>query len=148
MANLAEVLGINLQAQKVILVGKPELTGIMSESGDVPEPYYVFQLKEPVQVRCSTHREIPVHETSEVYVRESALASEKWQYVDPKKPEKGFFMEGWVTDFSVNQKIDLYQETTIREWRRTRNKLRGADRVKEAEQSLLEKYRAKESESK
>lgn len=109
--NLTSLLNLKIEDTKVILVGIPEETNIL-DSKD--QPYMVAKLKSPVNVRCSVDPEILAHETDEVYFRKSALESDGWVALDEKKPEEGFYMPGWVIDFSKSQMIALYQETSIK----------------------------------
>jgi hypothetical protein len=132
---LAQKLKLNVGSAKIVFVGVPELSGAVSSDG---EAYYTCFLKEPIKVRCSTSPSMPVLETDQLHIRESALTSDKWQYVDAAKPEKGFWMEGWVADFSVNQKIAIYQETTILKYvRNTRDQRRG-ERDEAAKGSIMQ----------
>lgn len=115
MANksLAELLKLDVAPETIVFVGMPELSGIASSKG---EPYYKVMLKDPITVRCTTDPKLPALPTDFLYIRQSALVSTDWKYSDPKKPELGFWMEGWVADFSVNQRIPIYQATSIREY--------------------------------
>lgn len=142
---LAEKLKLKIGNAKIVFIGVPELSGVASSDG---EPYFECFLKEPVKVRCSTSPTLPVLETDKLYIRESALASDKWEYVDPKKPELGFWMEGWVADFSVNQKIPIYQETTILKYVRANNNLKRDERNKEVKGSIMgmiEEFKARQA---
>lgn len=132
---LAEKLKLKLGNSKIVFIGVPEATGVVSSDG---ETYFECFLKEPVKVRCSTSPNMPVLETDKLMIRESALASDKWQYEDEKKPEKGFWMEGWVADFSVNQKIAIYQETTILKYVRANRGLKRDERDEAAKGSIMQ----------
>jgi len=118
MSSLIKALGLNIGSTNMVLIGVPELSNKISRSGDKEEPYYVCQLKTPAIVRCSVDSGITPFETSEVYIRESALAEEGWEFVNPAKPEEGFFIKGWTLDFSPNQEIAVYQAESISAWRR------------------------------
>lgn len=131
---LAEKLKLKIGNTKIVFIGVPEATGVVSSEGEV---YYECFLKEPVKVRCSTSPKMPVFETDKLMIRESALGSDQWQYTDPKKPELGFWMENWVADFSVNQKIAIYQETTILKYVRINNGLKRDERDEEAKSSIM-----------
>lgn len=111
MANLAKALG--LTSNMIILVGKPELTNTVDSNN---QPFFACKLKEPVTVRCSVDALIEPYETDEVFVRQSAVMEADWEFVNPEKPEEGFYMKDWVVDFSKSHKLPLYQETTIRQW--------------------------------
>lgn len=96
-----------------ILVGVPEETSEVDSNGEI---YYRVSLKEPVTVRCSTDPKLPAFPAEEVYIRASALTSDKWQFSDDKKPKEGFWIDGWKLDWSVNKRIVVYQETSILEY--------------------------------
>lgn len=136
---LTDLLGIELKSKDIVLVGKPEESGILSSDG---EPYFIFQLKTPVTVRCSVDKTIEPFQTGEVYVRESAVKSDKWLLVDPKKPKEGFYMKDWKVDFSKGQEVVLYQETTIQKWARSN---RGSRRTENAI-SINERIKARQAE--
>lgn len=122
----------NLQTL-VVLVGLPELTTKKSSTGEF---YYRCQLLNPVIVSCSVEKKILAHEVDEVYIRESAVRQDGWEFVDEKDPSKGYYMPKWVVDFSKNQMIPLYQETTILEWRRGNNIVTGEERVASANDAI------------
>lgn len=104
--------GVKLAPQAEIrFTGEPVVTNILTSDG---EPYYEWQLVSPITVRCSTDPNIlPEEGVDRLYLRESALSLDIWE-----KDDKGFFIRGWVVDFSKNQQIHIYQETTISEWRK------------------------------
>jgi hypothetical protein len=110
---LAALLGVAIAQTNVILVGKPEITTFMTSDD---EPYYAAQLKTPITVRCSVDPLVEAFETDEVFIRESALNSEDWTFVDEKKPEEGYFMKDWVVDFSKSQMLPIYQSESIKKW--------------------------------
>lgn len=109
MAKLTD-LGITLAAAVAVrFVGKPEPTSFVSTSGGKDEPYYVWRLNKPVTVLCSLDSDVLPQEVDELYVRQSLLEHEGWE-----KDNDGYFIPGFVTDFSLNQKICIYQAETIR----------------------------------
>lgn len=107
------MLGITIATVDVILVGNPEVTTFMTSED---EPYYAVKLKAPVTVRCSVDPLVEAFETDEVFVRESALNAEGWEFVDAKNPEEGYFMKNWVVDFSKGQQLAVYQSESIKKW--------------------------------
>jgi hypothetical protein len=111
--SLAELLKLDVAPEQIIFVGVPELTAVVSSKG---EPYYKAMLKTPISVRCTTDPKLPALPTDHLYIRQSALTSTDWKYTDPKKPELGFWMDGWMADFSVNQRVAIYQDKSIREY--------------------------------
>lgn len=111
--NLAKLLNLNIDEVKVILVGAPVETNIL-DSED--QPYFVAKLKAPITVRCSSDPLVESFETDEIYLRKSAVLSEGWTEVEAGKPESGYYMPGWVADFSKTQLIPIYQETSIKKW--------------------------------
>lgn len=133
---LAEKLKLKIGATKIVFVGVPEVSAFMSKEKN--EPYYKVQLKDAITVRCSTNPQLGTFEVDELYVRESAFASDQWKYADEKNPEKGFWMENWVADFSINQKIPIYQETSILEYVRLSRGLKTEERNNEAKKSILD----------
>jgi len=114
--NLAALLGLKIEAVKVILVGTPEVTNIV-DSED--KPYYVAKLKSPIMVRCSTDPQIEAQEIDEIYLRESAITADGWTPIVEGKPEEGYTMPDWVADFSKGQGIAIYQATSIKTWTKT-----------------------------
>lgn len=120
---LTEVFKIE-KGTNIILVGKPEVTNFETSEG---EPYYVAKLKTPVMVHCSADKGIEPFETDEVYLRESAIEQE-WTFVNPEKPDEGYFIPGWKVDFSKGQELVLYQETTIAKWAKENRTNRGDER--------------------
>lgn len=111
--NIAKALNLNLEDNKAILIGTPELTNFVTSED---EPYYAVKLKNTITVRCSIDKEILPQEIDEVFVRKSALESDDWKFVDENKHDEGFYMPNWVVDFSKGQQLALYQETTIAKW--------------------------------
>lgn len=122
---LTQLLGVDTLATAIILVGKPEITNILDSE---EKPYWVVQLKDEITVRCSVDKDIEPFQTKEVYVRQEAIESEDWQFVDETKPEQGFFMKDWKVDFSKGQEIPIYQSTTIAKWAKDNRSSRVADR--------------------
>lgn len=148
MATLAEKLKMKLGPTVIRFVGVPEPSGVLSSEG---EPYYICQLESPITVRCSTEPSIPPLETDVLYVRESAINSDQWKYVDEKKAEKGFWMDGWVADFSINQKIAIYQATSILAYVKTQRGLKNEKRLGEVRDSIakqIEDFKAKQAAAK
>lgn len=142
--NLAQMLGIDLTKIQVILIGSGELTNTMSATG---EPYYLFKLKSPVMVGCSMDADIERFEADEVYLRQSALTDESLtiKLVTPDKPEDGFYFDKWVIDFSLGQRIPIYQETTIREWSKGNRGVRRVQRTIDANTSIRAKLEARKA---
>lgn len=123
MAKLTE-LGIKLAAATAVrFVGKPEPTSFVSTSGGKDEPYFLWRLKESVTVLCSMDGEVLPQEVDELYVRQSLLETEGWE-----KDKDGVFIPGFVTDFSLNQKICLYQAETIRAYVKENRAVRKGER--------------------
>lgn len=142
MATLAQKLKLKLGAANIVFVGQPVPSGITSSEGEL---YYICKLKEPIDVRCTVNPGLPALPVDELYVRESAF-NEEWNYADDKKPELGFWKEGWVADFSVNQRIPIYQATTILAYTRTQRGLKKEDRNKALTadiQKQIEAFKAK-----
>lgn len=136
------MLKMNIAGTKIIFTGVPVLSGFVTSKG---EPYYELTTKDAVMVRCSTHPALGTFETNKLFVRESDLNSDQWRYEDAKKPELGFWMENWVADFSVNQKIPLYQATSIRQYIKGERGVRREEReaaAKEGIVALVEKFKA------
>lgn len=138
--SLAKLLNLNLGVKNVILVGVPEITNILDSDG---KPYYAAKLKDAVIVRCSVDPEIVPFEAEEVYLREDALNLEGWKLIDPAKPEEGFFMEGWVVDFSKGQQIPLYQAESIRKWAKESRGDRRAQQRDEINNKIRERIAAR-----
>lgn len=145
MAKLTQVLGLQLGNLDIILVGVPQITNIM-DSDD--KPYYVAKTKSPIMVRCSVDPDIEAQEVEELYLRESAVASEDWVFVDEKKPEEGYFMKDWVADFSKGQKIPIYQETSIKKWaqgNRSTKKLTDRDAINASIREKMEQRKKQQA---
>lgn len=121
---LSTLFSKSLLNQKAILVGEPEETIYMDSEN---KPYLRFALKNPITVRCSVDTDIEAFPTDEVFVRASALDLE-WTPVNPENLEEGFYMEGWLVDFSKGQGLPLYQETTIKKWSQENRKGRNSER--------------------
>jgi len=103
-------LGVIIDAAAAIrFVGKAEISAITSKDG---ESYWIWKLKNPIIVGCSTNPAIERDEYSELYLRESALELDSWEGSE----KEGFFIKGWVADFSINHQVPLYQDTSIRKW--------------------------------
>lgn len=111
--NLVEALKLNLKEVKVILIGNPEETNFMDSDN---KPYYSVKLKNPAICRCSVDAEIEAHEVDEIYIRQDALTADGWEFVNGKDATDGYFMPKWVLDFSIGQKLPIYQETSIKQW--------------------------------
>jgi hypothetical protein len=124
---LTEALGIKTGSRNVILVGKPQITAFMTSEN---EPYYVVRTKEKIMVYCSVDKDIEPFETDEVFVRESSIGLDSWEFVNKDKPEEGYFMPNWVVDFSKGQELAILQDTTIASWSKAGRKERiAANRV-------------------
>lgn len=124
--NLAQVLKIEIgSGAKVILVGIPEVTTTL-DSND--KPYYVAKLATPIIVRCSMDPNILPFEADEIYVREEAINSDDWVFVDETKPELGFYKPNWIVDFSQSQEIPIYQSESIKKWASGNREARNLER--------------------
>lgn len=121
---------------EILFVGEPVETSVLDRDGN---PYWEWKLKVPVIVGCSTDKDIERQEVDKLYIRESALQLDKWE----GDPKKGLKIAGWVADFSVNQEICIYQETTIRQWGRDNRSFRLEDRNKSINQRIKERQAAK-----
>jgi hypothetical protein len=122
---LTQILGMDANDNRAILVGTPVITNFEDSEG---KPYYEATLLKPIKVTCSTEPSLGSFETEVVYIREAALNEEGWKLVEEGKPEAGFYREGWVVDFSTGQELPLYQERTIKKWFREKSKGDRADR--------------------
>lgn len=92
----------------------PLETSIVSKDG---LPYFQWKLVEPINVRCSTNKEISLQDVDSLLVREDVLQSDKWL-----KDDTGFYLDGFIADFSVSHEECVYQETTIAGWVRDKRK--------------------------
>jgi hypothetical protein len=114
-------LGVVIELPKPIrFVGKAVLSALNASDG---EPYYVWPLKYPVLVGCSTNRNIQADEYTELHIRQSSLELDIWE-----KDEDGYFIPGWVADFSTGQLTAIYQDTTIAKWSRENRTARNAEK--------------------
>ncbi len=111
--SLAKLLKMDIGTTKIILVGVPEVTPFLDSD---EKPYYVAKLKDPVKVYCSVDNGVTPFEAEELYIREEAINADGWKLVNDQKPEEGFYMEGWVADFSKGQQLALYQAESIKKW--------------------------------
>lgn len=139
MANLAQILKLSTSTKQIVLIGTPEVT---SHTTSDNEPYYQVDLKEPVIVRCSTDPEIEAFQTDHVLIRESDLNRDDWKFVDEKKPEKGFFIEGWIVDFSKSHEEALYQPETIKKWLQESRNSKKVERNSRINSKILERMKA------
>lgn len=137
--NLASILKLNLDERKVIIISAEETNIVDSDE----QPYFLCKLKNPIKVFCSVEPDIEAFESDEVYVRKSAINSEGWSLVDEKKPEEGSYRDGWVVDFSVGQRIPIYQETTIKRWTKENRGVRRTTRNTNINTGILAKVKAK-----
>lgn len=103
------------------LTGTPTISTKTTSDG---MPYYEWALKSPITVRCSVDPEIEPLEVESLFVREEALNLETWTGSE----EEGFHIPGWKADFSKNQEIAIYQETTIAMYIRDNRKDRTSER--------------------
>lgn len=142
--NLASILKLNLDERKVVIISVEETNIVDSDE----QPYYLAKLKEPVKVFCSVEPDIEAVEHDEVYVRKAAILEEGWSFTDEKKPEEGFWREGWVVDFSVGQRIPIYQATTIKKWTKENRGVRRISRNTDINAGLLAKVKAKAEQKK
>jgi len=149
MATLAELLGLDIAKVLAILVGAGEPTNFTSSTG---EPYFLFKLKSPIMVGCSMDPEIQRFETDEVYVRQGALTDPElvkiMKVAVEGKPLEGFWFDKWVVDFSLGQKIPIYQETTIRQWTKDNRSVRKVQRTTDVNAGIRAKIKAKAEETK
>lgn len=113
--SLAEVLNLSDKQTQIIFVGIPEATNVVDRDN---QPYYICKLQDEITVRCSSDPSVIAHPATELYVRAAALQRNDWVYLDEANPDKGFYIPGWVADFSKAQRIDIYQEKSIQQWAR------------------------------
>jgi hypothetical protein len=137
---LTEVLGIKTGVKNVVLTGKPEITNFTTSDN---EPYYVVRTKEPIKVFCSVDKDIEPFVTDEVYVRESSIGLDTWEFVNKEKPEEGFYMPGWVVDFSKGQELAILQDTTIASWSKAGRKERIASNRMSINERIKERQKAR-----
>jgi hypothetical protein len=137
--SLAEVLNMVETAKQIIFVGVPEATNIIDRDN---QPYYVCKLAEEITVRCSSDPMVIAHPATELYVRASALQRNDWVYLDETKPDAGFFIPGWVADFSKAQRIDIYQEKSIQQWARGERSAKIDQQIAEINAQLKAKINA------
>ena len=115
-----------LAASKVILVGAPEPTDVLDRD---KQPYFRFNLAEPITVRCSTDKDMPALENvTEIYMRSKDVDEATVTFVNGKDAAEGYFVEGWKADFSTTQEMPIYQATTINEWRKSDRQVKGDER--------------------
>lgn len=132
-------LGVKIAAATAVhFVGQPEPTSFISTSGGKDEPYFLWRLKEPVTVLCSMDGDIQPQEVDELYVRQSLLDHEGWE-----KDKDGLFIPNFVTDFSLNQKICIYQAETIRAFVKNARKDRKPERASLINSGIIEKMKAR-----
>ncbi|HEV7331991.1 MAG TPA: hypothetical protein VGN63_13230 [Flavisolibacter sp.] len=94
---------------KIRFVGEPLASSIYSSDDEL---YFVWQLKEPIKVYCSLDINFPGIVLNELYIRESTLKRDDWS----GSPKDGFYIDGWIADYSKNMAVGIYQETTISHW--------------------------------
>lgn len=140
MATLSSLLGKQVGISNPIAILDFEETQIQDREGEL---YYSAKLKDPVTVRCSTDNTIPSFQTSEIFVRASALELDSWELVDSNDPKSGLHIKGWVVDFSKGQQIPIYQETTIRQWAKGERKIKNEQLSVHIRKLLEEKYGVK-----
>lgn len=138
--NLVEALKLDINEVKVILMGNPEETNFM-DSDD--KPYYVAKLKAPVMVRCSVDPTVDAQEVDEVYIRKDAISMEGWEFVNGKDATEGYFMPKWTVDFSIGQKLPIYQETSIKKWLKSSRDEKSKSRSASINEGIRAKIAAK-----
>lgn len=145
-------LGVVLQASLIAFGQDFKPSGIFDSN---EEEYYVGKLLEPIQVRCSTMKEMEAIEVDELYVRKEHALGEGWEPINKEEFEKlqaagkaseykgGFHIPGWKADFSKNQMVAIYQPETIAAWARGKRK----ESKEEGNKSFLDKIKERRAQA-
>lgn len=129
-------------AAKIAFVGIPEATTIQDRNG---KPYFQWSLKQPVLVGCSVNKDVISAEFDHLFVRQDLLESDLWEFMNGKDDTDGVHIPGFVADFSINQEIPIYQDTSISKWSRADRGVRRASHAVEVNSKLAKMLEERKS---
>ena len=77
------------------------------------EEYYAFELKKPIMVRSSMNPGgTPVKVEFLLLRRDAAFENATFE----GNEEEGFYVPGWIADYSEHMRLGLYQPITTKKW--------------------------------